>query len=349
MAHASLDGMVLVPGPNLRYFTGVNSFLLERLFVLLVPSEGEPRLIAPEIESGPYRRSATAMEIYSWTDSQGPDSALRKGAAAVRGGSRWGIEGRSPYLYLSRLLKIARIRPEDGEPLLQGLREVKDKAEVRTLKKSSKILSEAFMEIPGMLHEGMTEIELAKSVADVIYSKGASQVDDLLVQSGPRGADSHSGPSSRRIMRGEPLVMDLGSSLDGYHSDITRTFCVGSPRRFEKEYGSVAQANDLAREAAVEGAEVGDVDGAARRSLAADGLGERFTHRTGHGLGLEVHEAPYIIPGGKEKLRNGMFFTVEPGVYFPGKMGVRIEDDLTIEGGRSVTITDIPRELGWWR
>lgn len=344
-----LRGAIIVPGPNMRYFTGVNSLLLERPFMLFVPARGEPHLVAPALEAGPYGDCPLRMRIHPWTDSEGSGGAVAEATEGVAMKGKWGVEGKVPFLFLDRVTKRASPRLSDAEPILQGLREVKDEAEVRLLKKSSEILSRSFEEFPGLLKEGMSELELAKAATDVIYAKGATKVDDMLVQSGPRAADPHGLPSERKIGRGESIIIDVGSVYQGYYADITRTFCIGASRDVEKVYGKVLEAEVSGIDRAALGARVGDVDGAARGVLERAEMGKFFIHRTGHGLGLEVHEAPYIVEGGKERLGSNMCFTVEPGVYIRGKLGVRIEDDVLVEGKKGVAITDTPKEYGWWK
>ena len=349
LAKKGLEGVVVVPGPNLRYLTGVDSLLLERPFILLVPAEGEAHLVAPALESGPYRGCPMPMTIHSWTDSQGSSGAIKEASreAGLRGS--WGVEGKVPFLFLNRLMNSAEAKFRDAEPLLQGLREVKDESEVRLLKKAAKILSKSFAEFPDLLRVGVTESELARAATDLIYSNGATKVDAMLVQSGPRAADPHSGPSPRKVRRGEGIIFDVGSTFDGYYADITRTFSVGRALELERVYEKVLEAEETGVRAAREGVEVGRVDAAARGVLKKAGMARYFIHRTGHGLGLEVHEAPYIVEGGKERVRGNVCFTVEPGVYMGGKLVVRIEDDVLVEGKRGVEITDTPKDFGWWR
>ena len=344
-----LRGAVIVPGPNMLYFTGVSSLLLERPFMMLVPVEGAPHLVTPAFESGPYSAGPLPVEIHPWTDSEGSGGAIEKAAKGAKVKGRWGIEGRVPYLYLEKLLKHADIKLRSAEQVFQGMREVKDEEEVKLLRTSASILSRAFKEFPSLLREGMSEMELGKLATDLIYSKGADHVDDMLVQSGPRCADPHGLPSPKKIGRGESIIMDVGATYEGYYSDVTRAFCVGESREMEKVYERVLEANVAGVNAAAKGVRVGDVDGAARGVLRKAGLGKYFNHRTGHGLGLEIHEAPYIVEGGKERLDENMCFTVEPGAYIRGKLGVRIEDDVLIDGKKGVSITDAPKEFGWWR
>ena len=343
-----LDGIAIVPGPNMRYLTGVESLLLERPFMLLVTAEDGAHLVAPALEAGPFRESPTAMTIHSWTDSEGSSGAIKRAKVAAGFGGSWGVEGKVPFLFLNKLTEGTSTRLIDAEPVLQGLREVKDESEVRLLKKSAKILSRSFEKFPEIIAEGLTEMELARAATDVIYSNGATKVDAVLVQSGARAADPHSGPSAKKVKRGEGIIFDVGATFDGYYADITRTFCVGKAPDVEEVYRRVLEAEEAAIAAAGDGVPVGKVDSAARDALERAGLARYFIHRTGHGLGLEVHEAPYIVEGGKERLRERECFTVEPGVYLKGKLGVRIEDDVLIQGRRSLALTDPPKEYGWW-
>ena len=345
----SLRGAIIVPGPNMLYFTGVNSLLLERPFMLLAPVDGEPHLVTPAFEAGPYSAGPLQVEVHAWTDSEGSAGAISKAArgAGVRG--KWGVEGRVPYLYLDRLMKRASPKLRSAEQILQGMREIKDEEEVRMLKTAASILSRAFAEFPSLLKEGLRETEMAKSATDLIYAKGATHVDDMLVQSGARAADPHGLPSQKKIGRGESIIIDVGATYEGYYADITRAFCIGESREMERVYGRVLEANVAGIREAAKGVRVGSVDAAARKVLRKAGLGRYFTHRTGHGLGLEIHEAPYIVEGGKEKLESNMCFTVEPGAYIKGRLGVRIEDDVLIEGRKGVAITGTPKEFGWWR
>jgi Xaa-Pro dipeptidase len=349
LEEAGLHGAVVVPGPNMKYLTGVDSLMLERPFMLLIPVEGDVHLVAPALESGPYRGSPLRIRLHPWTDSEGPGGAIATAVRETGMRGRWGFEGRVPFQYFERLTKKAPLKPGDAEPLLQRLRQTKDETEARLLKKSGNILSRAFEELPGLIREGASELEVAKAATDLIYSKGATRVDDMLVQSGVMSADPHHLPSSKKIARGDGVVIDVGTTFQGYYADVTRTFCVGRSAEVEEVYVKVLEAQEAAIRAAGAGVRVGAVDFAARRVLTEAGMGPNFFHRTGHGLGLEIHEAPYIVEGGREKLGPNMCFTVEPGAYFRGRFGVRIEDDVLIEGKKGTTITDAPKEYGWWK
>jgi Xaa-Pro dipeptidase len=347
--HDGLRGVVIVPGPNMKYLTGVDSLMLERPFMLLIPVDGEAGLVAPALEAGPYQESPFPLEVFPWTDSEGSGGAIARAVKRTDVGGKWGVEGRVPFLFLDRLLKKAKFKPRNAEPVLQGLREVKDGTEVSLLRKSASILAGAFKEFPGILKEGASELEVARGASDTIYAGGATKVDDMLVQSGPNAADPHHLPSSRKLERGESVVIDVGATFEGYYADITRTFCIGASAEMERVYGKVLEAETSGIEKAAEGVRVGSVDAAARGILKRAGMGKYFIHRTGHGLGLEVHEAPYIVEDGKERLGSNMCFTVEPGVYIRGRLGVRIEDDVLIDGKKGIALTDTPKEFGWWK
>lgn len=289
------------------------------------------------------------MSIHGWTDNEGPSKAFRELVNRLEISGRWGVEGRVPYLFLHHLTRQATPKLDNAEPVLQAVRERKDEEEVSLLKKSAEILSSSYLKIPSMLEEGMTEQQLERRISTEIFSQGAEHIEDMLVQSGEKSADPHWLPSKRKIRRGESIVIDVSSTYSGYFADITRSFIIGKNGEFETTYAKVLAAEEKAIQQSRGGVTVGSVDAAARGLLKREGLDQYFIHRTGHGLGLEVHEAPYIVYRGNEILRSKMFFTVEPGVYKPGRYGVRIEDDvMSTERGREV-VTNTPKEYGWWR
>lgn len=350
VVESRFDGVILVPGPNLRYYTGVNSFLLERPFLFFLPKEGEPHLVAPTLESGPYLRSPLHMVVHSWDDGVGPRNAIEATVHQLGVRGKWGLEGKVPYQYVSELLKASRPQLENAEPILQSLRARKEPREIKLLQRAASILSKSFLRIPDMLKAGMTELELSRKVSEAIALDGAESAQDVLVQSGAMAADGHHQASSKRIKREESIVVDTTCTFSGYYADITRSFIIGKDPTFESLYEKVLEAHDAAINASQPGITVGSIDHAARGRLHEADLDKYFVHRTGHGLGLEVHEAPYVIPGGSEVLDKSMVYTVEPGVYMQGKTGLRIEDDLVVtEHGRRVLTKSLPKEFGWWR
>ena len=350
IAKNEMNGCILVPGPNIRYYTGVSSFLLERPFLLLVPKAGQIHLVAPSLESGPYRRTDIGIVVHSWDDGEGPSHALEDAANQLSINGSWGVEGRVPFQFLNQLLKHARPELIDAEPILQAVREIKEPKEQQILQRAASILSKSFIRFPHLIKPNMTELELASKAKTEIYANGAEYVGDVLVESGLMAADPHHQPSTKKIRSKESIVIDTSCTVSGYFADITRTFIIGKDEGFEDLYQSVLEAQEAAIEASAPGATVGSVDYAARERLRRAQVDKYFIHRTGHGLGLEVHEAPYVVPNGEEKLLESMVFTVEPGVYIPEKMGVRIEDDVVItKSGCKVMTKALPKEFGWWK
>jgi len=349
-ANNGLEGVILVPGPNLRYYTGVNSFLLERPFLFFAGKEGLLHLVAPTLESGPYLRSPIHIVLHSWNDCLGPRKAIEETVQQLGMRGKWGMEGRAPYQYINALLKFSDPQLENAEQLLQGIRAVKEPGEIELLQRAASILAKSFTKIPDFLKPGMREIELARKITERIMLDGAASAQDVLVQSGAMAADGHHQAGAKRIRRNESIVVDASCTFSSYFADITRTFIIGKDPTFEKLYQNVLDAQLSAINASQPSATVGSIDYAARGHLERSGLEKYFVHRTGHGLGLEVHEAPYILPGGKEMVDASMVFTVEPGVYMQGKTGIRIEDDILVtEQGRKVLTKLLPKEFGWWR
>jgi Xaa-Pro aminopeptidase len=344
-----LNGVVLIPGPNLRYYTGGNSLLLERPFFMMVPREGDPQLVAPTLEAGPYVRSPVKIGLHTWNDAEGPSKAIQEAINALNFTGRWGLDGDIPYRYVDPLLMFAQPQFENADQILQGIREVKDEQEVKMLSRSASILSKSFLTIPNLLKAGMSEMDLAQEISREIHSNGGETAPEVLVQSGPMAADGHHISSPRKIRRKESIVIDATCTYGGYYADITRTFILGKDTAFENMYAHVLEAQVAAVRAVSVGVNVGAVDDAARSSLRQKGLDGYFTHRTGHGLGLEVHEAPNIVPNGEERLEASMAFTVEPGIYMRDKTGLRIEDDLiTKSSGSTILTKSVPKSYGWW-
>ena len=346
----NLRGIILVPGPNLRYYTGINSMLLERPYLLFIPKDTLPCLIAPTLESGPFRESPIPVQIHSWTDSEGPASAFEAAISQLGLTGVWGVEGRTPFSFLDQLMRFTKPQLQNAEVSLHRIREIKDEQEIKWLKRAASILSKSFMKVPSMLKPSMKETELAGKIAQTIQANGADTIGTIHVQAGKSSANPHHIASSKKIRRQESIVIDATCTFAGYYADITRTFMIGNNHQFEDTYDKVLEAQIAAIKQSTAGIETGAVDHAARETLRRHGLDKYFIHRTGHGLGLEVHEAPYIIEDGKEVLQLHMAFTVEPGVYLPSKMGIRIEDNVIVAGqGCSVLTRTLPKEYGWWK
>jgi Xaa-Pro aminopeptidase len=349
IARAGLEGVVIAPGPNMRYYTGVQSQILERPFLLFVPQDGPAHLVAPNIEAGPYARASVEIEVHAWDDASGPPGAFAVLRKDVRVTGRWGCEGRVPFGYLEHV-KDRKLSLEPADVILQTIRETKEPAEIALLKRAAKILGEAYLKVPEIAKQGMSELEVAKALRELIFANGGETVDFCSVQAGKNAADPHWAPSSTKLRANEGYLIDTCCTFEGYNADITRTFVLGKARELESAYEDVLEAQEAAVRMVGPGVPVGKVDDAARSRLEARGRGEQFFHRTGHGLGLDVHEQPYIVSRGRRKLRKGMVFTVEPGAYVAGRFGVRIEDDVAVTAGGAEVITGmVPKEFGWWK
>ena len=349
VARADLEGVVLAPGPNIRYYTDVQSQILERPFLLFIPRDGEAHLVAPSLESGPYSRSPVEIVVHAWDDTNGPTGAFKSLRKAVVLSGRWGCEGRVPYGYLTQIMD-KKLLLEPADPLLQTIREVKDQAELTSLKKAARILGEAYLRVPEIARAGVTELEVAKALRETVFANGGETMDFCSVQAGKNAADPHWAPSPAKLRSGDGFLIDACCTFGGYSADITRTFVLGRNRQVEEAYDDVLVAQKAGVASVAPTATTGEVDAATRDILEARGRGEQFFHRTGHGLGLEIHEEPYIVSGGRKRLRPGMVFTVEPGVYVEGRFGVRIEDDVVVSGDGVEVITDmVPKEFGWWK
>ncbi len=257
-----------------------------------------------------------------------------------------GVEGRMTLGLFKKIEKMAvRLRFVEVDEVLQGLRVCKDSEEVSRHRESARMLQEAMLRTLAELCPGVKERELMFRFHKHAYELGA-ETSYCLIQSGPNSAKPHLEPTSRAVKSDDVVVFDAALTFRGYYADITRTVCMGRPTdSLTKVYNTVLEAQQNALETAKPDIPAEDVDRAARKIIADEGLAEYFIHRTGHGLGLEVHEEPYIKNGNKNPLKNGMIFTVEPGVYLPGRFGVRIEDNVVTTSSGIENTTYLPKTL----
>ncbi|HXF56392.1 MAG TPA: Xaa-Pro peptidase family protein [Actinomycetota bacterium] len=343
---AGLDALIVAPSPDLVYLTGYDPPLLERLTALVVGPGREPVLLVPELErpraaSEPVRDLA---RIESWRDGEDPYEALSR---LLAHGSRFGVSDR---MWAVHLLGLERALPgaafSSGSAVLARLRARKDPEELHLLGRAGRAADEAFHRVLRLGFEGRTEREVAAELARLLLETGHESVAFTIVASGPNAASPHHEPGARTIRRGDVVVLDFGGRVGGYCSDITRTVCVGEPSEEVQEvHEVVARAQEAAFRAVRPGVPAGEVDRAARRVVEESGYGGAFLHRTGHGIGLEEHEPPYIVEGNEEPLQPGMTFSIEPGVYLEGRFGVRIEDIVAVTEDGAVRLNHAPREL----
>jgi Xaa-Pro aminopeptidase len=351
-AEAGLAALLLTPGPDLRYLTGYDAHQLERLTCLAVPAASgagrEPFLVVPRLEFPAAQASpagGVGFEIVPWDETDDPYAIVTKRLGAVSG-----PVGLSDRMWALMVLRFRDALPGVGQELaslaLGALRVRKTPAEVSALRAAGEAIDRVHARVPGWLRAGRTERQVAADIADAIIQEGHARVDFTIVGSGPNAASPHHEVSDRVLQRGDAVVVDIGGTMpSGYCSECTRTYVIGEPPpEFAAYYRVLRDAQEASFAAVRPGVTAEAVDAAARRPIAAAGYGEYFVHRTGHGIGLETHEDPYIVSGNAEPLQSGMAFSIEPGIY-PGPHGARIEDIVicTEQGGER--LNNASREL----
>ncbi|MER7407498.1 aminopeptidase P family protein [Streptomyces sp. NPDC000070] len=346
-AEAGLAGLLVAPGPDLVWLTGYTPpAVTERLTLLVLAAGQDPVLVVPALESPDAQKAAgaPALALRDWTDGKDPYAAT---AALLDASGRFGISDNAWALHL---LALQQAMPGSSyaslTEALPMLRAVKDAAELELMTAAGAAADATFEEIRSVPFAGRRESEVAADLDRLLRRHGHEQVDFTIVASGPNGANPHHEAGDRVIERGDMVVLDFGGLKDGYGSDTSRTVHVGEPTDEERRvHDIVREAQEAGFRAVRPGAACQDVDRAARAVIADAGYGEYFIHRTGHGIGVTTHEPPYMIEGEERPLVPGMCFSVEPGIYLPGRFGVRIEDIVTVteDGGRRLNTT--PREL----
>ncbi|MBI3150662.1 MAG: aminopeptidase P family protein [Chloroflexi bacterium] len=349
---SGLSAVALNPGPTLTYLSGIGFHLMERPVVLLVAPDQDPVLVLPELELPKVELFPYKIQAFAYGENPSEwDDAFRKAAQALGlDGKRIGVEPRQMRLLEFRHVKAGAPEADypDATDVLSGLRLKKDKAEVDAMRKAVKIAQDALEATIPQMKIGMTEKELASELVMQLLKHGSESEMPFapIVSAGPNSANPHASPTKRKIQVGDLLVVDWGAAHDGYISDLTRTFAVGEvDEEYQKIHKIVQESNAAGRAAAKPGVPCANVDIAARDVIERSGYGKYFTHRTGHGIGMEGHEAPYMRGDNMQLLEPGMAFTVEPGIYLAGRNGVRIEDNLVITEDGADCLSDMPREI----
>ncbi len=338
---AGVDAAVVPPSGDLVYLTGLHVHLSERLALLVLPARGEPVMVLPAFEAS---RVPDDLRSLPWHEDEDPLplllEALPQGARALAFGER---------VAASELLGVAAARPEVRllalERVTGGVRAVKDEGEIESLRGAAAATDRAYAALLRQPMAGATERELAARLTDAMRAEGLEETF-ASAASGPNAAFPHHVTGDRVVGRGDGVLFDFGGRWRGYLSDVSRTVALAEPSaQLRAVHAAVLAAQAAAIADLRPGARLGDVDAAARGSLAAKGLAEAFTHRLGHGLGLEIHEPPYLRGGNDQPAEVGHVVTVEPGVYLPGQFGVRIEDDVLVTEDGCESLTQAPREL----
>jgi Xaa-Pro aminopeptidase len=345
---AGLTGLVITPGYDLRYLTGSRAQTFERLTALVLPASGDATVVVPRMELASLKESAIAelgLTVRDWVDGDDPYqlvSAALGGAPAATA-----VTDSMPALHLLPLAGVLGVLPVLATDVLRRLRMVKEECEIDALRKAGSAIDRVHARVPEFLIPGRTEADVAADIAEAIVAEGHSAVAFIIVGSGPHGADPHHSYSDRELQAGDIVVVDIGGAYEpGYHSDSTRTYSIGDPEPdVAQHYSTLQRAQRAAFDAVRPGVTAEQVDAAARDVLAEAGLAEFFVHRTGHGIGLSVHEEPYIIAGNELPLAPGMAFSIEPGIYFPGSWGARVEDIVVVTEDGALSVNNRPHDL----
>lgn len=349
-AKAGLAGLVISPGYDLCYLIGSRAQTFERLTALVLPVSGESIMVVPRLERAALAESAVGelgLAVREWVDGDDPYQLV----SAVFGGPgaavATAITDSMPALHLLPLADALGVLPVLATDVLRELRMIKDPSEIDALHKAGAAIDRVHAQVPEFLVPGRTEADVAADIAEAIVAEGHSEVAFIIVGSGPHGADPHHECSDRELRAGDIVVVDIGGPCEpGYNSDSTRTYSIGEPSaEVAQQYSVLQRAQRAAVDAVRPGVTAEQVDAAARDVLADAGLAEYFVHRTGHGIGLSVHEEPYIVAGNDLPLAAGMAFSVEPGIYFPGRWGARIEDIVIVTDDGAEAVNNRPHEL----
>lgn len=339
LSSRGIDVAIITPGSNMAYLTGFREPPMERPIMLAVGAGG-PLMVVPKLYEDQVR--GVPADVVAYRDGEDPFQLLKR----MRPAKSIAMDDYAFAKDFAGVSKAYGAQPSLLGSLMSQLRRVKSPREVELMGRAVQLSEAALSSFMGRVEVGMTGHEAARLLKSELESRGLELAFEPIVTSGPDSAMPHLTHTDRRIERGDSLVVDFGGRLCGYNADITRTFFVGhASDEEERVYGVVLDAQTKAEEAARPGVEAGSIDGIARRIISDAGYGGFFIHRTGHGLGMDVHEEPYIVQGNGERLEEGNVFTVEPGIYLPGRFGVRIEDDIAIMGGQARRLNEFPREL----
>ena len=344
MAERHLQAAYITNPVSIAYLTGFHANPHERLMALAVRPQ-DAALIVPALEQEKASNQAADVTVVGWRDGEDPYALV---TGALGGAAEIGVEKDHITLLAAETMTSrtgASVLVDIGVEI-RRLRLVKMHDELDRLARAAAITDSATEEVMSRQRAGQTELDVALIIQSAIADHGGALSFPSLVQSGPNSALPHLEPSSRKLAKGDLVLLDFGAEFEGYKADTTRMAVVGEPSEKQREiHRVVLEAHDAAIAAVRAGAPTGDVDAAARGIIEAAGYGPNFFHRVGHGLGLEGHEDPSLDPGSMAVLEPGMVFTIEPGIYIPGYGGVRIEDDVVVEEEGCRVLTQADRSL----
>jgi len=346
---AEVGALLVGPSADLRYLVGYHALPLERLTLLVVPAEGDPALVVPGLEAARAEESGAhrLAPLVPWGETDDPIALVQHllAAAGVDAG-RLALQDR---LWTSFTLQLQGALPDatwvPGSQVMRELRLRKSPDEIRALHEVGAAIDAVHAAVPELLRPGRTEAEVGRDIAELIL-QDHDEVNFVIVASGPNGASPHHETGTRVLTEGDAVVVDIGGTRNGYCSDMTRDYVLGHvPDGYGELHAVLEAAQDAAVAAVRPGVTAASIDEAARAVIRDGGYGEHFIHRTGHGIGVEEHEEPWIVGGNDETITAGMAFSIEPGIYVPGRYGARIEDIVVVTGDGVERVNHRPREI----
>jgi Xaa-Pro aminopeptidase len=344
MEEVGVDVLLLSVGADLPYLTGYEAMPLERLTMLVLPRDGEATLVVPRLEAPRVVERPDSFALHPWDETDDPVGIVARlagsPARAAVGDRTWARF----LMELQRALPATEFGPASA--VMAPLRAVKDAAEIEALRAAARAVDGVALAMRERPFAGRTEADVSRELVERMLEAGHQRANFAIVAAGPNAASPHHQPGARVIAPGDAVVCDFGGTMQGYCSDITRMFVVGpAPPELLDLYPVLAEAQEKAVQAARAGTPCQEVDATARGIIAGAGYGEYFVHRTGHGIGLEEHEDPYLVSGNGERLQPGHAFSVEPGIYLPGRCGARIEDIVVVTSDGPERLNQAPRDL----
>lgn len=341
-----LDAVLVTPGPDLRYLTGYDAKPLERLTCLVVRPDADPVMIVPLLERSAAEAAGVDLELRTWGETDDPFAVLT--ALLPEDPRSIGVDD---HMWAARVLELQRRFPRakliEAGGVITPLRAIKSADEVDALRQAGSAIDRVHRRMGEWLQAGRTEREVARDIGEAIIAEGHERVDFIIVGSGPNGASPHHEVSDRVINPGEPVVVDIGgTTARGYCSDSTRNYVIGeAPQDYLDAFAVLLEAQERQVAAVRPGIAAQDIDRIGRAHLAEADLDHLFIHRTGHGIGQETHEEPYIVEGNDDPVQPGAAFSVEPGVYAEGRWGARIEDIVVVTAEGAERLNHSPRDL----
>lgn len=341
------DFALLTPAPNFQYLAGYDYHMRERLVALLVRRGAEPMIVVPSFEESDHKSHTWVKDFLAWAEDEDPYTMIADTIGSSDKGHSVLLDNNLPLgVYWNLEKALGRFRKAESiTPAIDSMRISKSENELDLMKKAGHIIDDAVMNAFSTAQLGMSELDVKQIVQSEIVQQGALPTF-AAVQFGENSALPHADSGSRVLKKGDVILMDCGCSVDGYNTDMTRVGVAGKPtEEIERVYSIVLKAEETAIEKISLGMNCGTADGIARRVIEDEGYGDYFTHRLGHGIGIEVHEPPYLVRGSIEQLGEGMCHSIEPGIYLEGKFGIRMEDLACVREDGLEVITYSPKDL----